>query len=45
MTGILLPAFPGSQWLAPVFSVIVFIYGDVPFLQMALPELKTANRV
>lgn len=40
MTGIMMPAFPGSQWLAPVFSVIVFVYGGVPFLQMALPELK-----
>lgn len=40
MTGILLPAFPGSQWLARVFSVMVFIYGGVPFLLMALPELK-----
>jgi Cu2+-exporting ATPase len=34
------PSFPGSTWIAPVFSVIVFIYGGLPFLQMALPELK-----
>jgi len=40
MLGISLPTFPGSQWLAPVFGVIVFIYGGLPFLQMAVPELK-----
>ncbi len=40
MLGIALPAFPGSQWLAPVFALIVFIYGGLPFLQMAVPELK-----
>ena len=35
-----MPAFPGSQWIAPLFSVIVFLYGGVPFLQMAVPELR-----
>lgn len=40
MLGISLPAFPGSQWLAPIFSVIVFFYGGLPFLKMAIPELK-----
>jgi Cu2+-exporting ATPase len=40
MVGYSLPAFPGSQWLAPVFSVIVFLYGGLPFLNMALPEIK-----
>ncbi len=35
-----LPAFPGSQWIGPLFSIIVFLYGGVPFLQMALPELR-----
>jgi len=40
MLGISLPAFPGSQWLAPIFSVIVFFYGGLPFLKMAVPELK-----
>lgn len=40
LLGISLPAFPGSQWLAPVFALIVFIYGGLPFLQMAVPELK-----
>jgi len=34
------PAFPGSEWLTPVFAVIVFAYGGVPFLRMAAPELR-----
>ncbi len=34
------PYFPGSQWVAPLFAVIVFGYGGLPFLKMALPELK-----
>ncbi len=40
LLGYHMPAFPGSQWIAPLFSVIVFVYGGVPFLQMALPELQ-----
>jgi P-type Cu2+ transporter len=35
-----LPAFPGSTWITPVFAVIVFLYGGIPFLQMAIPELQ-----
>ena len=38
--GYSLPAFPGSSWITPVFAVIVFIYGGIPFLQMAVPEVK-----
>jgi len=38
--GFSVPAFPGSEWINPVFAVIVFAYGGVPFLQMAVPELK-----
>ncbi|HLF28465.1 MAG TPA: copper-translocating P-type ATPase [Anaerolineae bacterium] len=34
------PSFPGSAWLAPLFSVIVFAYGGVPFLRMAVPEVR-----
>ena len=37
--GFTMPAFPGSQWITPLFSIIVFAYGGIPFLQMALPEL------
>lgn len=38
--GFSMPVFPGSQWITPVFSIVVFWYGGVPFLKMALPELK-----
>ncbi|WP_210423563.1 copper-translocating P-type ATPase [Halorussus marinus] len=38
--GFSVPAFPGSEWVNPVFAVIVFAYGGIPFLKMALPELK-----
>jgi P-type Cu2+ transporter len=34
------PAFPFSGWIPFVFSIIVFAYGGVPFLQMAVPELR-----
>ncbi len=34
------PAFPGSTWIPFVFSLIVFGYGGVPFLRMAVPELR-----
>ncbi|MDS0301064.1 copper-translocating P-type ATPase [Halogeometricum sp. S1BR25-6] len=35
------PAFPGSEWISPVFAVIVFAYGGVPFIEMAVPELRS----
>jgi Cu2+-exporting ATPase len=38
--GFTMPAFPGSQWISPIFSAIVFAYGGVPFLQMAVPEVR-----
>src|SRR5688500_15812635 len=38
--GFMMPEFLGSQWLAPLFSVIVFLYGGVPFIQMAIPEVR-----
>ncbi len=38
--GFSVPAFPGSEWINPVFAIIVFAYGGVPFLQMAVPEVR-----
>jgi P-type Cu2+ transporter len=38
--GFNLPGFTGSEWIAPVFAVAVFLYGGVPFIQMAMPEVK-----
>ncbi|HKY53849.1 MAG TPA: HAD-IC family P-type ATPase, partial [Anaerolineales bacterium] len=38
--GFTMPNFMGSQWIAPIFSIAVFLYGGVPFIQMALPEIR-----
>ena len=38
--GFRMPDFPGSQFVMPLFSIIVFLYGGVPFLQMAIPEVR-----
>ncbi len=35
-----MPAFPGSQWINPIFAVVVFAYGGIPFLRMAVPEVR-----
>ena len=32
--------FPGSTWITPIFAVIVFIFGGIPFIQLAVPEVK-----
>ncbi len=34
------PAFPGSEWVTPIFATVVFLYGGLPFLRMARPELR-----
>jgi Cu2+-exporting ATPase len=38
--GFRMPEFPGSPNITPLFAVIVFAYGGVPFLQMAVPEVR-----
>jgi Cu2+-exporting ATPase len=40
LLGFSVPAFPGSEWIPFVFSLVIFGYGGVPFLQMAIPELR-----
>jgi Cu2+-exporting ATPase len=40
LVGFSVPSFPGSEWVSPLFAVIVFGYGGVPFLEMAVPELR-----
>jgi Cu2+-exporting ATPase len=35
-----MPTFPGSDWIAPVFGTVVFIYGGTVFLQGGRDELK-----
>lgn len=39
--GFVMPIFPGSTWVAPIFSIIIFLYGGIPFVQMAVPELRS----
>jgi Cu2+-exporting ATPase len=34
------PAFVFSEWIPFVFSLIIFAYGGIPFLNMAVPEAK-----
>jgi Cu2+-exporting ATPase len=34
------PVFAGSEWIPFVFSLIIFGYGGVPFLKMAVPEIQ-----
>lgn len=38
--GFSMPEFPGSPWITPVLSVVIFIIGGVPFLRMAVPEVR-----
>jgi hypothetical protein len=38
--GFSMPAFTGNRWIAPLFASATFFYGDVPFLQMAVPDVK-----
>jgi Cu2+-exporting ATPase len=35
-----MPAFAGSNLIVPVFSVVVFLYGGLPFLRMGKEELE-----
>ena len=38
--GFMPPMFPFSEWIPFIFSLVIFGYGGIPFLQMAVPELK-----
>jgi Cu2+-exporting ATPase len=38
--GFSMPEFLGSNWIVPVFSLIAFLYGGIPFIKMAIPEFK-----
>ncbi len=39
--GFSMPEFTGDHWIGPLFAIAIFFYGGVPFLQMAVPEIKT----
>ncbi len=34
------PTFPGSEWIPFLLSVVIFFYGGLPFIQMAVPEVR-----
>jgi Cu2+-exporting ATPase len=38
--GFSMPAFTGDRWIAPLFAIGIFFYGGIPFLRMAVPEIK-----
>ena len=38
--GFSMPGFSGDIWIAPTFAAIVFVYGGLPFLDMAIPEIR-----
>jgi Cu2+-exporting ATPase len=38
--GFSLPEFPGSRWIGPAFAIAIFFYGGLPFLRMAIPEVR-----
>lgn len=38
--GFMPPMFPFAEWIPFVFSLVIFAYGGIPFLKMAVPELK-----
>jgi Cu2+-exporting ATPase len=38
--GFSMPEFPGSRWIGPLFALVIFFYGGLPFIQMAVPEVR-----
>jgi Cu2+-exporting ATPase len=38
--GFSMPEFPGSRWIGPAFAIAIFFYGGLPFIQMAVPEVR-----
>ena len=41
--GFRMPPLPGEEWIPFLFSLVIFGYGGVPFLQMAVPEIRTRS--
>jgi Cu2+-exporting ATPase len=41
LLGFKVPAFTGSSWIPLIFSLVIFGYGGIPFLQMAVPEIRS----
>ncbi|KYH23767.1 copper-exporting P-type ATPase B [Halalkalicoccus paucihalophilus] len=40
LLGFTAPTMPGSEFIAPVFGIVVLVYGGVPFLRMATTEAR-----
>jgi Cu2+-exporting ATPase len=40
LLGFEMPSFPGSRWIVSVLGTAIFLYGGLPFLQMAVPEIR-----
>jgi Cu2+-exporting ATPase len=38
--GFSLPPLPAAEWIPFLFSLVIFGYGGVPFLRMAVPEIR-----
>jgi len=38
--GFSVPTFAGSDWIPFVFSLVIFAYGGIPFINMAKPEIR-----
>lgn len=38
--GFSMPEFTGDELIAPLFSLVIFFYGGLPFLGMARPEIQ-----
>lgn len=38
--GFSMPVFAGSDWIVPVFSLVIFYFGGIPFIKMAVPEIR-----
>ena len=38
--GFAMPEFTGSTLIGPAFAIAIFLYGGIPFLQMAVPEIQ-----
>jgi len=34
------PTFVGSNWIPFIFSLVIFAYGGIPFIEMAKPEIR-----
>lgn len=38
--GFSIPEFTGSSWIPFIFSLVIFAYGGIPFINMAKPEVR-----